>query len=138
MFAWLKKKNTPPNAAAVMARVIILKYLFVRALAMPPPEYHAECKERWTKNELNEFLIEEQKRTAQLIERLRQNGLWNAMGHEERNFMEMRPTEVAQKMLIDASWSIESIVCLLWALGLISELPPYDQQADPEARLFAK
>jgi len=30
------------------------------------------------------------------------------------------------------AWSVESIVCLLWALGYISELLPYDQQADPE------
>jgi hypothetical protein len=28
--------------------------------------------------------------------------------------------------------SCKSVVCLLWAVGYISELPPYDQQADPE------
>jgi len=132
MFEWLKKKNEVPDASKVMARVIILKYLFVKALATPPAEYLAECREKWTRDEWNKFLDGERTQNMQLIERLRQSGLWNAMGQEERNFMEARSTELTQQARIDASWRVESIVCLLWALGYISELPPYDQQADPE------
>jgi hypothetical protein len=132
MFTWLEKKNAPPDAGTVMARVIVLKYLFVKGLTTPPPEYLAECREKWTKGEWSKFTNEERARNAQLVERLHQNGLWNAMEHEERKFIEAGPAEVTQQALIDASWRVESIVCLLWALGYISELPPYDQQSNPD------
>ena len=132
MSAWLKKKNRPPDASLVTARVIILKYLFVKALATLPPEYLAECKERWTQDEWGKFLAEERSRHEQLSDKLRRGGLWRVMEQKERDFLEASSTEVTQQMLIDASWKVESIVSLLWALGYISELPPYDQQADPE------
>jgi len=132
MFEWLKKKNAPPDASAIMGRVIILKNLFVKGVATVPHEYLATCKERWTKDEWTKFVGGERKQNMQAIERLRQSGLWDAVGHEERNLMQASSTEVTRQMLVDASWSVESIVCLLWALGYISELLPYDQQADPE------
>ncbi len=132
MFAWLKKTNRPPAASTVMARLIILKYLFVKALATPPSEYLSECREKWTKEEWNRFLEEQRVQHKQLIERLREGRLWNVMEQKERSFIEMPSNEVTQQMLIDASWSVESIVCLIWALGYTSELLPYDQQADPE------
>ena len=115
-----------------MGRVIILKNLFVKGVATVPHEYLATCKERWTKDERTKFVDGERKQNMQAIERLRQSGLWDAVGHEERNLMQASSTEVTRQMLVDASWSVESIVCLLWALGYISELLPYDQQADPE------
>lgn len=132
MFTWLKKASGPPSASDAMARAIILKYLFVKALATPSPEYLSECRGRWTKEEWKKFLEEERIQHEQLAERLREGGLWNAMEKKERTFLELSSKEVTQQMLVDASWSVESIVCLLWALGYISELLPYDQQADPE------
>ena len=132
MFAWLKKKEGPPDAGAVMARVIILESLFVKGLATPPPEYIAECKQRWSGDEWKKFCKEERAQNGQLIERLRQNGLWSSMDRHERQFMEAESPEISQQALIDLSWRAESIVCLLWALGYISELLPYDQQADPK------
>jgi uncharacterized protein DUF4272 len=132
MFAWLKKKNAPPDARAVMKRAIILKYLFVKGLATPPPEYLAECKEKWGSDEWGKFLHDVQSQNTQLVERLHQSELWGAMGEEERNFMQTAPTELTRQALIEVSWRAESIVCLLWALGHISELLPYDQQAAPD------
>lgn len=128
----VQEEGYSPDASAVMARVIILKYTFVKGLATPPPEYVAQCKERWSTEEWNKFLEQARNQNGQQIERLRQNSLWNAMDLGERNFMLAGPDEVTQKARIDASWRTESIVCLLWALGYISELLPYDEQADPE------
>ncbi len=34
--------------------------------------------------------------------------------------------------LLDGMWRIEAATCLMWALGLVPEIPPYDRQADPE------
>jgi len=132
MAAWFKRKGIPPDASAVMARVIILKYVFVKALATPPPEYVAQCKKEWSTEEWNQYLGTAQNQNAQQIERLHKSGLWTAMDVDERNFLEAGPEEISQKAHIDATWRSESIVCLLWALGYISELLPYDEQANPE------
>lgn len=125
-------KRTPPDAATVMARTIILKYIFVKGLSTPPLEYLADCKKRWSSEQWNRFLEEVGAQNAQLIQRLRQAQLWNAMDRKEQDFMEANPAEIRHQALVDASWLPDSMVCLLWALGLISELLPYHQQANPE------
>lgn len=70
--------------------------------------------------------------SAQLVRRLRQSGLWGEMDQKEQNFMEAAVDEITQQARVDASWRIESIVCLLWALGYVSEPVPFDQEADHE------
>jgi Domain of unknown function (DUF4272) len=132
MFDWLGKKDTAPDASAVIGRVIILKNVFVKGLATPPPEYLADCKARWSTDDWNRYLEMARNQNVQRIERLRQSGLWNAMDVGERKFMQAGPAEFTQRDGIDASWRTESIVCLLWALGYISEVPPFDVQVNPE------
>jgi hypothetical protein len=94
MFGWLKKTSGPPSASDAMARAIILKCLFVKALATPPPEYLSECRERWTREEWNRFLEKERIHHKQLAESLREGGLWNVTEQEERSFLEMSSNEV--------------------------------------------
>ena len=132
MFSSPRKEHAPPDAEAVMALVIILKCLFVKHLASPPVEYLAECKKRWTVDEWNKFLYGEQSRNEQLIERLRRAGLWTAMDQKERGFMEAQSINLTQQAHVDVSWSVESIICLLWALGYLLEFPRYDEQVDPD------
>jgi hypothetical protein len=132
MFTWLKRKKTSPDANAVMARVIILKYMYVKGLATPPSEYLAECKQRWADAEWNKFLDGVRVQNAKVVGRLKENGLWKAMERDERRFIEAGPIEVNRQTIIDMSWLTEPIICLLWALGYIGELLSYDQQADDE------
>jgi Domain of unknown function (DUF4272) len=125
-------KNVPPDAAAVMKRAIVLKHLFVKALATPPSEYLTPLMESWSDDERKKFNTEAQSQYARQIDRLREGGLWDEMGQNERDFMQAGPIEVSPQALIDANWLGESTVCLLWALGHVSELQPYDQPAKPE------
>jgi hypothetical protein len=128
----LKKETVPPDPAAVMKRVIILKYLFVKGLATPPPIHLAEWMKRWNEDEKAKFISAGRSQFAQQIQQLHESGLWNEMDQNERDFMMAGPTEVTQQALADAIWLVESVVCLLWALGYVSELLPYDKQANPE------
>lgn len=132
MFSWLKKKPGPPDAAAVVRRTVILKYLLVKGIATPPPAYLAQCKERWGEDRWNKFVTEMRSRFASDVQRLRDSRLWNDMDSDERDFMQMEPTIFKNQALIDAIWLAESAMCLLWALGFLPELLPYDRQADPE------
>src|SRR5450631_2889553 len=119
----------PPNAATVITRAIVLKYLFVKAVAAPPLAL-AKQKFNWSDEEANKFLEKQRGQNAHHVEELRQTGLWNEMEAEERSFMEAHSGEFAGQVWIDKLWAIESIECLLWSLGYVSDLLPYDRQAD--------
>jgi hypothetical protein len=132
MFSWLTKKPGPPHPADVVKRVIILKHLVVKGLATPPRDVIAENMKSWSEEERHKVLGAFQSHSAQQIAQLRRNGLWVAMEEGERDFIETGPTEVSKQALVDVAWLAESVACLLWALGYVSELPPYDQEANVE------
>jgi uncharacterized protein DUF4272 len=115
-----------------MRRAIILKHSFVKGLATPPADYLAQCRKRWGEDEWKKFAMAEQAQIAKQVQRLRESGLWKDMDRTERDFMEADSTKVTEQAIIDAAWLAEPVVCLLWALGYVSELSPYDHQVDPE------
>lgn len=115
-----------------MKRLIILKNLIVKGLAAPPPEYLAQNMERWSEEDRRKFITETQGQYADQVRQLHESGLWDDMSESERDFFQAGPTEIREQALIDSIWLAESAVCLLWALGYVSELPPYDKQANPE------
>ena len=132
MFSLFKKKSGPPDAAAVVRRAVILKHIFVKGLASPPPEYFPEWKNKWSDEDWNKFVGEMRSQSALHVQRLRDGGLWDEVEQDERNFFQSGLMEMTTQARIDAIWLAESILCLLWALGYVSELPPYDHQANPE------
>jgi len=132
MFSWLKSKHGPPGPADAMKRAIILKYLVVKELATPPPEFIAERMKDWGQKDRNEFLAAFQTQSTALIAQLRKCGLWDLVEKGERDFIEAGPTALSKQRLVDVAWLAESAVCLLWALGYVSELPGYDQEANVE------
>jgi hypothetical protein len=121
--------TNPPEAATVITRAIVLKYLFVKAVTAPPLAL-AKQQFKWSDEEANKFIENQHSQNAQLVEELRQAGLWNEMEAEERSFIEAHTGELAGQVWIEKLWVIESIVCLLWSLGYVSDLLPYDRQAD--------
>jgi hypothetical protein len=126
MFFWLKRY---PTAASAMKRAIIMKYVFVRALAAPPMDELASVANKWSAEERSQFAAE----TAQLFRRdvdhLKTVGLWRDVEDDERRFLEARIEQINPQQRIDASWLAEPIVTLLWALQIVRELPAYDQEA---------
>jgi hypothetical protein len=120
---------SPPDAAAVVTRAVVLKHLFAKACATPPLAL-AKQKASWSSEEANKFIDDQRCQNFGLVDQLRQTGLWNQMEAEERSFLEAHSGEVAGHMWIGTLWSIESILCLLWSLGLVADLLPYDQQAE--------
>ena len=132
MFSFFKKKSGPPDAAIVMKRAIILKHTLVKGLASPEPNSLAELQRQWTENDRIQFDKESRALSRQQIDKLIESGLWNEMEQYERDFMLAGPAEITQQSLLNAIWLAESAVCLLWALGFVDEIPPYDEQSDPK------
>jgi hypothetical protein len=125
-----RRKVGPPDAAAAMSRALILKYQIVTGMATPPPDVLSGLMRSWALSERQRFLDEYRQRQAQNEKTLREGGLWAEMTSNEQKFIRALPSEVSQQMLVDVSWLMESAECLLWSLGLIDDLPPYDIQAD--------
>ena len=125
-----RRKAGPPDAAAAMSRVLIFKYQIVTGMATPPPDVLAGLMQAWDPGERQRFLEESRQRQAESEKKLRDSGLWPAMTPNEQEFIRALPSDVTQQMLINVSWLMESAECLLWSLGLVDALPPYDAQAD--------
>ncbi len=98
---------------------------------MPPREELTEVMTRWTTGEREKFDAQLRQAFDDQAERLRELGVWDEMSDAERKFMRAAPLEIELQTLIDHMWLSESAVCLLWALGYVDRLPPYDQKSDP-------
>jgi hypothetical protein len=90
----------------------------------------AQLADTWSPDERTRFGQDLKKLAASETRFLKETGVWNDMTAAERVFMQT-PAPPMQA-IIEATWLMESAVCLLWALGRVVELPPYDRQADPE------
>ena len=132
MFSWFKTKSGASDPRTVLERTIILRELFVKGLVTPSLDVLAKTMEGWGESEGQAFNEDCKKQFWDRISRLRELGLWKKMTEEEREFLNAGPLEISRQGMVDASWLIESIACLLWALGYVAELPPYDEQTDHE------
>ena len=115
-----------------MKRAIILKYIFVRGLAGPPIDDLASVMSEWSPQERSRFAIDTAQVFMRDIDNLKAAGLWRDVEEDERRFLEAGIDQISPQQRIDASWLAESIVCLLWALHIVPELPLYDQEASHE------
>ncbi len=115
-----------------MKRAIILKYIFVTGLAAHAVDNLRNSGGQWTADEEIRFEAETTERSKQNVDRLKAAGLWHDAEEAERVFLQTRIDQISAQQRIDAGWLAESIACLLWALGFIPELPPYDQETGHE------
>lgn len=133
-----EEKRNPPAASEVMSRAIILTHLFVKAYATPPPDMLREWINKWSDTDHTKCIADFRQQFAAQEKRIRDADLWNSMDESEREFMQAGPLETTLRQQIDASWSVEAIACLQWALGRRDQLPTWDQQVDPESIRFAE
>lgn len=133
---WFKGKlSGPPDAAAVLGRARILGARIVHATAWPLPDQLPSAVAAWSQADRDGFSAAFEDKAAEVRHSLESSGLWAQTTPEERAFFRARLTERTQKQCIDSSWSVESLACLLWALGSLPVLLAYDTEHDPDAVL---
>jgi hypothetical protein len=80
--------------------------------------------------------LEQTEQAADDLEQLRRwvdrHQLWTEAELHERELLKAPIGQPAPQAAIDGSWRSEGLAVLLWALG-ICELPPHDEQADPNS-----
>jgi hypothetical protein len=101
-------------------------------MAIPPPEIFEQMSTWLTSENREHFFEQHRQRQGPIVEKLKAADLWSAMSSSERAFVLATPDQIGVQMLRNVSWLMEAEECLLWALGQIDELPPYDTQSDVE------
>lgn len=120
----------PPNAQVALRRLVILSRQILHGLASPPPDVLTQVFEKSTFQEREQFADHFAALSAGEVRSLKETRLWGDVTPAERSFLETPLPKVQD--IINATWLMESAVCLLWALHYVDELPGYDKQADPE------
>jgi len=122
-----RKKERPPTNEDVARRVIALRYVVTWALGLGervnPEKVKALPPER---------LVELRTATDSM-----RDTFWAELGPYrdeltswERSFAETTMITISERQLVDATWRIESFQVLLWAVGAVDDLPPWNQRAD--------
>ena len=121
------EKCNPPEVRVVVTQALILE-LYMKAVATPPPDYLAQCMKVWSHEDRQSLIDKMQGLYTARIAKLRESGLWDLLDGKERALLQADPMQLTMQQVVDANWLGESIVCLLWAVGYIGEIPKYDHQ----------
>ena len=118
----------PPNARDVAARALILKQVVVYAFVAPPRDMLAQIMDGWPSDEKENFRIEGEHRREEFWSRL--GPLQSEMSPLERRYAVSTMLTMSRSEQVNASWRVEAFQVLLWALGILERLPPYDTPAN--------
>ena len=129
---WFSRKSGPPSPSDAMSRLIILQHLLVTALATPPPHVLSELIRSSPAPDVQALLDELNARRRESTSALQESGLWEQVAPAERTFLTTMTQDVSDEAHRGVSWLMEASECLLWALGIIEAMPPFDTQASVE------
>jgi len=116
-----------PIANEVARRLVILKYQVVQAMTVPPvlrisytnlPEPDQE-----------KFHSQLQQKLDELQSSFKKLELWEFLSDNEEKFFSTNPLDLTERQIVNSSWRTESVLILMWALGIISEMSAFDVQA---------
>lgn len=127
-----KPLQSRPTAEEAARRLIVLKYVIVYAFTSPPRDILRKLFEKWSADERKQFTNDGETRRGEFWQPLQDAGLWSAVSTSERKLAESTIVTMTAEQQVNASWRIESAQVLMWALGLIPNLPPWDAQANQE------
>jgi hypothetical protein len=126
------EKRVRPGAADVARRLLILRAVVAKAQATPPLGMLQALRAKWSDDEEAKFVNTSTAIRDELCRRLTAAGLWEYLSPSELEFVKASTLEVTQQQHVNASWRIESFNVLMWALGFIGEIAPYDVGAKKE------
>ena len=109
---------------------MILKCVVGRALAAPPREIVKEWFDKWSSDARDEFTHFAEKQNKGFWQEFHDADWWQYFSLWEQQYASRTIVTMTHEEQVEASWRVEAVQVLMWALGLLSELPPYDEMAD--------
>lgn len=125
----MEHQNTRPSAEDAARRLIILTYINRTSMLAPILELPVQ----WSLDDREKVFRNMEENTKQLWQGLKDAGLWNYMSPQEQNHAGCRIAALTRQQLVDASWKLEGIGILAWALGHRTQLLPFDTMASHES-----
>ena len=95
----------------------------------PPREMLRTLLKQWSPEDRRKFTAEAEDRREEFWQPLRDAGLWDCVSPRERELATTTIATMTAQQQVNASWRIEALQVLMWALGFTAHLPPYDTQA---------
>ena len=126
---WFKKRNSRPSAEDAARRLVILKHVVLSALVAPPREMLSAMSSKWSADENEKFQQHAKAQRDQFWQGLRDAGLRRYLSPREQAHAQSTMVTMTERQQIDATWRVEAAQALMWALGMLAELPPYDTRA---------
>jgi hypothetical protein len=124
------KLGQRPTAEEAAQRLVILKYVAVRAITAAPRDILHIMLKQLAADAREDFTRYAETEREEFWQGLLEGGLQGSLSAWEQQFASTTLITMTHEEQVDASWLVESIQTLMWALGLLSQLPPYDTQAD--------
>lgn len=116
-------------ASDAAGRLLILKHVVVSALSAPPRDMLQQMMERWGADESDKFSRLAESQREPFWRGLHDAGLWQHLSPREHIYAQSNHVTMTQQQQTDASWRMEAAQALMWALGLLPEMSPYDTMA---------
>jgi len=115
---------TVPSLQQAKARAFILRHVAIYALSNPPPALSAQVFARWSVAEQTaarrEAAVEGEAFWAKL------GPLRLQLSPREEQFARTNMATMTEAHRVAACWRAEALQTLLWALGVVTGIPPYD------------
>ncbi len=126
----LSSPKDRPTAEDVAIRATILRCVVSYAATMPTPDALSDAKLWWTPAEVKDFFSESK------IER---DQIWSTLGANQRYLSPLEkvlsratPETITDQELANATWRAEALGVILWTLGVVDRILPYDESTGPD------
>ncbi len=121
-----------PSAQDVARRLLVLRHVVAFALTAPPRGMLQTLMEKWNEQEQAKFKEETQVERDRFWGLVRDHSHWGFLAPSELKLATTTICTMTSRQQVDASWRMESVQALMWALRLLENLPPYDIMASHE------
>jgi hypothetical protein len=105
---------------------VILKQVAIHAVDAPRRDELRTMMESWSPAKRKTFEAEAERRRDEAWKAL--GPLRQELSPWEHQLLQTTSVTMTERQQVDASWRIESFQVMIWALGLLATLPPYDAQ----------
>jgi hypothetical protein len=120
-----------PTSKDAYARLMVLKFVVVHAISTPR-HIISDLFAAWSEAERKTFDDQCRAQAQSNLARLKELRLWGHASPKERQFLRSFGSQMDEYAHKAATWRMECIGIILWALGLVDSWPVIDQQIDPE------
>lgn len=127
-----RNQDSRPTAADVARRTVVLKHVVAWSMIAPTRDVLREMIAQWDESERARFTCQCEAMRNHFWQGLREVGLWDSLSPSEKTFAQSTIVTMTEQQQIDASWRVEAVHVMLWALGMIPELTDFDTEANPE------